>query len=223
MCFDACRDETRHLWTFIEPLWWTDIRRIETPRAQGHGQTEWQGCTVSVYFGAKWLWGSVQIRYQHIKTSLRTPQKRSLVKQKWPFQSDMLFHKEIIFCFSRHRDRTLHMSDSSLFSPFYSKWGKKLQPTLKQHIDFKMPSGLQTSNFQPTLATLQSENHITYPPPRSAISTKQRLDPPCQTAENSHYGSAQLSCCAPETINKAAIHPSKTSPNVSPFSSHLGR
>lgn len=44
------------------------------PEAKGNGSTERKGCKISVSFRARGLWGSgegCQIRYQHIKTSLR--------------------------------------------------------------------------------------------------------------------------------------------------------
>lgn len=71
----------------------------------------------------------------------------------------------------------------------------------------KMPNGLQTSNFQPTLATLQSEITLP-PPPQSAISTMQQLDPPCQTSENAITPLLGAVLCLHEKNNQRSTHPS---------------
>lgn len=70
------------------------------------------------------------------------------------------------------------------------------------------PNGLQTSNFHPTLATLQSE--ITLPlPPQSAIGTMQQLDPPCQTSENAITPLLGAALGPSQENNQKSTHPSR--------------
>lgn len=138
----------------------------QDPKGKSNVQTERRGCKISVSCRARGLWGSVegcQIRYHHIKTSLRGD-----TGKEWHG-----FFRKTKAQIHRHSD-TQHAQ--SYFPYTLQSWKTGTWATLSHslffclsthkitHILWEMPNGLQTSNFQPTLTTLQSEITLPLPP-----------------------------------------------------------